>query len=352
MVDIEVRRDDLRRARVVESPDPEPAEGEVVLAVERFGFTANNITYAALGDFLRYWEFFPREDGWGQIPVWGFGEVVASRSDQLDAGARLFGYFPMSSHMTMTPANADDTGVGDASAHRASLPPAYNSYRFARPDAASDDYRVLLTPLFALGFLLDDALGESHDHHAKTAVVSSASSRTAIATAYQLARRGIHVIGLTSPRNAAFVRGLDPYARVLTYDEVAELRHEPSVYLDISGDAKVRRAVHEHLGDELRYSAIVGATHWEGTQEDAGAGELPGPAPALFFAPDRLVKRAKDWGPGKVEERMLAALMPFAQWCSGWLTVEHVDGGEAARVTYLEVLEGRVAPDTAHVLKL
>ena len=352
MLDVEVRRDDLREVRVVERPDPEPADGEVVIAVERFGFTSNNITYAVLGDFLRYWEFFPREEGWGQIPVWGFGEVVASRSGELDVGARLFGYFPMSSHMTMQPANADETGVRDATEHRATLPPAYNSYRFAQPDAATDDFRVLLTPLFALGFLFDDALQEAHDHDAKTIVVSSASSRTGIATAFQLAKRGLHVVGLTSERNAAFVGGLDPYARVITYDEVAELRHEPSVYVDISGDAAVRRAVHEHLGDELRYSAIVGATHWEGTQDDAGGDELPGPAPSLFFAPDWLLKRTRDWGPGAVEERMLAELMPFAQWCAGWLKVEHAEGGDAVRDAYLEVLEGRVAPDTAHVLNL
>src|SRR5262245_1427120 len=118
MLDVEVRRDDLRQVRVVERPDPEPADGEVVLAVERFGFTSNNVTYAVLGDFLRYWEFFPREEGWGQIPVWGFGEVVASASGELDVGARLFGYFPMSTHTTMTPANADETGVGDATEHR------------------------------------------------------------------------------------------------------------------------------------------------------------------------------------------------------------------------------------------
>jgi hypothetical protein len=352
MLDVEVRRDDLRTVRAVERPDPEPADGEVVLRVERFGFTANNVTYAALGDMLRYWEFFPREEGWGQIPVWGFGEVVASAAPELDAGARLFGYLPMSTHMRLVPSRVGETGLTDATEHRSTLPSAYNAYRFAPPDPATDDFRALLTPPFALGFLLDDALEDAGDHGTTTAIVSSASSKTAIATAFQLAQRGVDVVGLTSARNAEFVRGLDPYASVVTYDALDELADEPSMYLDISGDAAVRRGVHERLGDALRHSSLVGATHWEGMQEAPDAGDLPGPAPAMFFAPDRMVQRAKDWGPDGLEERMATALMTFAGWTGGWLTVEHVDGGDAVQAAYLQVLEGKVAPDTAHVLTL
>ena len=45
-----------------------PPPGEVLFEVERFGFSANNVTYALLGDALRYWDLFPAEPGWGQIP--------------------------------------------------------------------------------------------------------------------------------------------------------------------------------------------------------------------------------------------------------------------------------------------
>jgi hypothetical protein len=29
-----------------------------------------------LGDAVRYWEYFPADEPWGQIPVWGFAELV------------------------------------------------------------------------------------------------------------------------------------------------------------------------------------------------------------------------------------------------------------------------------------
>ena len=351
MLDVEVRRDDLRAVRVVECPDPEPGDGEVLLAVERFGFTANNITYAVLGDMLRYWEFFPREEGWGQIPVWGLGEVVASNAAELETGARLFGYFPMSTHMTLTPARVRETGVADATAHRTSLPPAYNAYRFI-PPSALDDYLVVLMPLFFLGFLLDDALEADGDHGATTAIVSSASSKTAIATAFQLAKRGVEVVGLTSARNAEFVSGLEPYARVVTYDDVEQLERAPSMYLDIAGDASLRRRVHEHLTDALRHSAFIGATHWDAMQGGADDADLPGPAPAMFFAPDRLTQRTEDWGRAGLDERTGAAFAEFAEWCGGWLRIDRASGSEAATAAYHDVLEGRVAPDAAHVLNL
>jgi hypothetical protein len=275
--------------------------------------------------------------------------VVASASPDVAEGARLFGYFPMGTHMRLVPSRVGDAGLTDATAHRASLPSAYNAYRFAPADP-TDDRRAVLTPPFALGFLLDDALEAGDDHGAAQIVVSSASSKTAIATAHRLAARGVRVVGLTSAANADFVAALGPYAQTLTYEAIgSELPVEPSVYADISGDAAVRLAVHERLGEQLRASLIVGATHWEDVQ---GGGELPGPAPTMFFAPDRMKQRAGDWTPAGLDERMGEALRSFAEWSAGWLRIERASGGDAVRAAYLDVLEGRVAPDAAHVLNL
>ena len=51
MTDVEVRRDDFRATRVVEG-----AEG--IVRIDRFALTANNVTYAVMGDALSYWQFF------------------------------------------------------------------------------------------------------------------------------------------------------------------------------------------------------------------------------------------------------------------------------------------------------
>lgn len=55
----QVRRDNLRECRVFESAIPQPNAGEVVLKIDRFALTANNIAYAAFGERMQYWNFFP-----------------------------------------------------------------------------------------------------------------------------------------------------------------------------------------------------------------------------------------------------------------------------------------------------
>ena len=57
-----VDRDDYRTTRVVQFAPASLDEGEVRLRVDAFGFTANNITYAAAGDMIGYWTFFPAPD--------------------------------------------------------------------------------------------------------------------------------------------------------------------------------------------------------------------------------------------------------------------------------------------------
>ena len=94
----------------------------------------------------------------------------------------------------------------------------------------------------------------------------------------------------------------------------------------------------------------VGVTHWE--DFGSGAGELPGPAPKLFFAPDRVVKRSEDWGRAGLNTRVADTWHPFCEWAGGWLEVTRGQGFDAVQQAYLEVLEGRVPPTRAHVLSI
>ena len=91
--DFVVRKDDLRRTEFHPLPDPESvalADGDVLLAVDSFGFTANNVTYAVFGEMMRYWDFFPAEQGWGRVPVWGFATVTRSKHPEISAGERVY----------------------------------------------------------------------------------------------------------------------------------------------------------------------------------------------------------------------------------------------------------------------
>ncbi len=355
MTDFLVNRDDLRECRVAESSAPEIDSGQALLRVESFGLTANNVTYAVFGDAMSYWDFFPAADGWGRLPLWGFAEVERSEAEGVEPGARLYGYLPSSSHLVVTPTRASDSGFVDGSPHRAALPSVYQRYAATAADpfysADSEEMQMLLRPLFFTSFLIDDQLADAGLTGRGPIVVASASSKTAIAAAFMLAQREeVELVGLTSPHNAEFVEGLGIYDRTVTYDAIDSLERGPASFVDISGDGTVRHAVHGHYRGQLVHSMAVGMTHWEALR--AGGGDLAGPTPVFFFAPDRISKRSEDWGRDGLERRVVDAWNPFCEWAARWLEPISGAGFEAVRGAYLDVLEGRVEPTRAHVLTL
>jgi hypothetical protein len=355
MTDFLVKRDDLRNCRIAESEVPELRPGQALLRVGTFGLTANNVTYAVLGERMSYWDFFPAEESWGRVPMWGFAEIERSEAEGVEPGARLYGYLPPSSHLVVTPADADERGFLDGSPHRAALPSTYHRYLVTDADpfyrSDSEEMQMLLRPLFFTSFLIDDQLADEGLATRGPIVISSASSKTAIAAAFLLAQHeGVDLVGLTSQRSAEFVKGLGIYGRTVTYDTIDSLEGGPATFVDVAGDGEVRLAVHSHYGDELVHSMAVGVTHWEEFGADAGG--LSGPSPIFFFAPDRVVKRSGDWGPARLETRVADAWHPFCEWAGGWLDVVRGQGFEAVQSAYLDVLEGRVDPKAAHVLSL
>ncbi|MBO9557737.1 MAG: DUF2855 family protein, partial [Caulobacter sp.] len=184
---------------------------------------------------------------------------------------------------------------------------------------------------------------------ARSVVLTSASAKTAISLAFQLKQRGkARVAGLTSARNKAFVERLGFYDQVVVYDDLATAPiEEPVVLVDFAGDAGLLRAVHERFGDALAYSCLVGGTHWEG---ERGGGVLPGPKPTFFFAPDRIRKRATDWGPGGLDERHDAAWAPFVADAPRWLKVVEGRGPDAMAEAYAAAVEGQLSADEGRIL--
>ncbi len=352
-----VRRNDLRVWQVIDGARMvAPESGELELRVERFGLTANNLTYGAFGDELGYWQFFPAPDGWGRIPVWGFGDVVASGVEGIVAGDRFYGYFPMSSDVTLR-AQADPVGFVECSEGRAALPAFYNRYMRATPEfgfvPAYDDANAVMRPLFGTGWLIADQLEQADWYGAEAVVLASASSKTAFATAFALAGRDERraIFGLTSPANLAFTKGLGCYDRVLTYDDVAALPTDDGiVFVDMAGTPQLRRAVHEHAGDALRASIMVGATHWESAS--LAADGLPGPAPELFFAPTRIEQRAAELGQSELQQRLGAAWAAFADRVPELLEIESHRGAEALARVYEAFIDGSADPRKGYVFSI
>ena len=363
--DIGVRNAQLKDASFIDAPYSDSlAPGQVLLAIDKFALTANNITYAAFGDAMRYWNFFPAGVGLGRIPVWGFGDVVASACDGVAPGERIYGYFPMSTHVVLEPRRVNPHGFADGADHRQELHAVYNEYLRSATDPGyrreHEAQQMLLRPLFTTSFLIDDFLAANDFFGAAAVIFSSASSKTAYGTAFCLkqhagSRRVVKIIGLTSPANRAFVESLGVYDQVVAYDAVAMLDAASAVYVDMSGSAAVRAGVHTRFADRLKYSCAVGGTHWENL---GGAAGLPGPRPTLFFAPAQIEKRNAEWGTVELQKRIASAWSGFmgvvnaGAGGAGWLKVVEARGEAAVAQVYHQVLAGSVRPDQGHILSL
>src|SRR6202165_3665140 len=262
--DFIVARNDLQQCKFIETQLPDAAdlpEDALLIKIDRFAFTANNITYAVLGDQLKYWHLFPAPENFGNIPVWGFGEVIASKHPGISEGERLFGYFPMATHLVIEAADVSKRGLRDAAAHRQDVAPVYNAYARVSGDPAfagrQGDFQALLRPLFMLSFLVDDFLAENEFYGARSVMLSSASSKTAFGLAHLLhtRRTDIKVIGLTSPTNTDFVKSLGCYDEVVTYEAVASLPPDrPVALVDMAGNSELRAKLHRHFGNQMKYS--------------------------------------------------------------------------------------------------
>ena len=73
------------------TPPCRPGQGEVLVAIDRFGLTSNNVSYALSGDMIGYWGLSGR-GRLGQGAVWGCANVVAStvRMSQWASGCGVF----------------------------------------------------------------------------------------------------------------------------------------------------------------------------------------------------------------------------------------------------------------------
>jgi uncharacterized protein DUF2855 len=341
MQTLEVARTDLNVTRMTAGEPGAPRPGQALFAVERFGFSANNVTYALLGEHLRYWDLFPAEPGWGQIPVWGYLRVLASAVPGLEPGRRAFGLCPMATHVLLRPERAGRATFTEGSPHRAGLSSVYNVYAWAPGGPpACDDALVVLRPVFWLSFTLDDYLAQRAEPD-RPVIVTSASSKAALGLAYLLARRGVPVTGLTSARHLPFVASLEAYDQILGYDQVGALPAAPATLVDIAGDAAVRDAIGRRLGAGGEV-VLAGGTHGE-------AGPL---ASGGFSAPRYIRDRAREQGWPELERRYQAALDGFAASTASWLEIRRHHGLDAAARVYRDVLTDASPPTAAHVIDL
>ena len=187
MKELQSKKSDITSTRIIEiNSDGRLDENDILVKIEKFSFTANNVTYGVAGDTIGYWQFFPASENtnneWGCIPMWGFAEIINSNNDDLKVGERLFGYFPPANILSLSPIKINAKSFSDGKKHRAELPPVYNNYvRLTGEDnydSSMDYIRALLFPLHITAFCLCDALQDQSYLNSNQVLIISASSKT------------------------------------------------------------------------------------------------------------------------------------------------------------------------------
>ncbi len=349
-----IRQAQLDETRWQSEPVREPDAGQLVCAVETFALTANNISYADHGTTLGYWRFFPAVDDWGVLPVWGFGTVTESRVEGIAAGERLFGFFPLSSHLLMTPHRQTPAMIEDGAEHRRELPAVYNQYMRTSADPLYrpefEAQQALFKPLFATAFVADDFLAEQQFFGAGKVLLSSASSKTAMAIAHLLrARADVECVGLTSSGNVTFTEGLGCYDKVVSYDELATLdAATPVVYVDIAGNGALRDEIHQRWDSRLKYSCAIGGSHWQARSDTPPE---HGPKPQFLFAPTHVERRVAEWGAAEFQQRLANAWQDFLPLAGRALEVTIRQGPDAIGQTYRDLLAGTNNPSQGYMAR-
>lgn len=335
---------------------------QVILQIDSFGFSANNITYALLGDKMAYWGFFAADEGWGKVPVWGFATVVASKHPDVLVGEKVFGYLPMASHLLITAGKTKATNFFDVDPKRKSISPVYDNYvRCASDPGYQKDreaWQLNYRPLFMTSFVLDDYVGDNFasevNSPVKNVLLSSASSKTAYGAAHLLmkhkAERGANynVIGLTSSGNKAFTESLGCYDLVLTYQESDAIPQDGlSWLLDFAGNKSFILELQKQLGAQLSKMIFIGATDVK-AQDDKPSGHLDG---ELFFAPSQVKKRTGEWGQAGFAQKYAQAWQSFSAQIADKVSVANYAGVDEIQRVYKVGLEGKLNNLEINVLK-
>lgn len=349
-----VHKTELKNTKISESEKPELKDGEVLLEISKYAFTSNNITYGVIGHKLGYWNFFPAEEPYGIIPVWGYANVVASKHDGVNLGDRFYGYFPMSKFLKVTIGKNSPYGFVDMAEHRQQLSPIYNYYINSKTDpsydAAKEDYAPIIRPLFVTSFLSYNFLKSENFFDASQIIITSASSKTSLGLAYSLKKNqevdGKKIIGLTSARNVEFVKNTGYYDQVIAYDDIEkELPNNTSTIVDMAGNSSLLTNVSTLLGDNLKFISLIGLTDWTADKEFKTL-----PNSKFFFAPTFAQKLFAEMGQAEANKKIAIEMAAFIENMSQFLTIKKIETSEALSALYLDMLKGKVDPSIGYLV--
>ncbi|KAJ7312985.1 hypothetical protein DFH08DRAFT_896371 [Mycena albidolilacea] len=361
----------------------------ILIKVDRFGFSANNITYQALGEqsHFRYYDFHPAPETGdvspkthGLVPVWGFGTIVASSHPKILPGERIYGYLAPSRYL-LVPVSPSDVNRHAFYVPRPHLPADRRPYnqiiRCAgdpeyTPTTLGEDLTMLYRPLFWTAYWFEDWIFSLGYRGATAFVISSASAKTAFCAAYLIGKRrsrgetNVKIVGVTSKGNTAFTKGLSLYDEVVEYDSFkSALGQGKWVYVDVAGNGDFNKRLFAHFqtpeSGELVTSVALGMTTLAPASEKATSldwttptftGSSKVPALEQFFMVEWLDVRKHQLSLHEIFRRQKQAWTELMVDCIPWVRLEHVSGADEVKKAYDKIATSGFSPDVGFIWSL
>ncbi len=346
---------DFLKTTLIREEDVSPSidEGEVLLQIDQFAYTSNNVTYAMVGHRIGYWKFFPVDkEGLGIIPCWGFANVIKSHHPDVKEGVRYYGYYPMASHLKIKPGHISNMLITDSTTHRLELPVIYNQLINCSADPLyqleSEDLQSLIRPLFTTSFLIHDQYVQNQFYSSDQILLISASSKTALSLAHCLQNEPVQVIGLTSPRNLEMVRSSGYYDDVYTYDDISSIPEKKSSIVDFAGNHTIQLDIQDHLGALIQMITMVGMVRWE---DHKGQRSLS-IQPEFFFAPTYAAKRIKEMGQDQFNRKLAKSYLHFMNEIKHFIHIKYYNFTDDITGLHRNMVKGTFDANLGNIVRL
>ncbi|KAJ5193363.1 hypothetical protein N7449_009505 [Penicillium cf. viridicatum] len=137
----------------------ELSDSSVRIRTQLISLTSNNLTYARMGGFLRWWDAYPVSKDypapyndpsvWGIVPAWGYATVEETTIPELPKGTLLYGFWPTTSTPTdlRLQRGSPEGHWIETSDHRQQLMPLYNRYTATATTTPISELTTTLNPL-------------------------------------------------------------------------------------------------------------------------------------------------------------------------------------------------------------
>jgi hypothetical protein len=96
------------------------------------------------------------------------------------------------------------------------------------------------------------------------------------------------------------------------------------------------------------FFCLIGYTHWDRRSLDI----VEDVKTVRFFAPDRIRKRAREWGVGEFDRQYNEALQAYIRHSRGWLRIVEGFGLKKVAEMFERVSRNQVRPDEGILLSL